>query len=861
MKKRKISKKFICIILILNLLTVFGPKIVFAEDTWQTAAQLKEGQSANFTIPEKNTAVWYKFKVSANDQTIQINIEKAEGGKFENKIRIDLYEGSVLFSGKTNNLTSWTSISAAKNDMYYKFSAAGDYYIKISGGVNLSELRIFCFLISPDPYENNERWQDAFFIKSAQQPVEFTITAQNDYDWYKINVQDPDQTLKINVEKTEGGRFENRIRIDLYEESVLFSGKTNSLFAWTSISTAKNDMHYKFSAAGNYYIKISGGVNLSPIKFQYDLISPDSYENNDTWQKAYPIEADKAVNFTITAQNDYDWYKINTKNAQTIQINLSKIEGGRFENNIRLDLYDSFTLMSGKTNTVASWNNIGSARVFEYELQNAGDYYIRLSGKINLSALSFLCSVGYSEESYIYKTDENIFWDYEKIPDISDISDISDINNTNDTDTVKKILNDVLSDVIFEFTDEQKTLPAVIDLVTLFSEEAISKMAGAKVPDGDIIINKNNIIELQEMSGALRESIIQTLINENIEIIRDMEKSVTFKTDLSKKVIIIIEPSATETKVENIRIENPDFIVSIPIKAVGNAVNEDDFIITVEKTEKTIQNRALYSAVGVYYAAAPQKKEIEYKITLSEDLKENIKYSFPAAEGDVNYQAVFRSNGEAVGGKYNPITKKIETRIRYSDTYTVKENKKNFGDIAEKSEVMREAINILASKGIINGTSVMAFSPDLPITRAEIAAMIVRTLSKLDVNSDGNFDDVKKNDWFFGAVGSAKSYGIIQGTSIKTFEPRAQIKKEQIIAIAARTLRSEMKWKTPVDTDKYLNKFTDKGDLPGWGINDFALASMADLIILRTDGKFDPAEYMTRGDAAIILYRLFMKIW
>ena len=153
------------------------------------------------------------------------------------------------------------------------------------------------------------------------------------------------------------------------------------------------------------------------------------------------------------------------------------------------------------------------------------------------------------------------------------------------------------------------------------------------------------------------------------------------------------------------------------------------------------------------------------------------------------------------------------------------------------------------------------FNPDGAITRAEIATLIVRTLSKLDANADGGFTDVKKSDWYFGAVGSAKAYGIINGTSATTFAPKDQIRKDQIIAIAARTLRSEMKWKSPKNIDNYLKKFTDREKLPSWGTDDFALASMADLIILRTDGKFNPSDTMTRGDAAVVLYRLFMKIW
>jgi hypothetical protein len=174
---------------------------------------------------------------------------------------------------------------------------------------------------------------------------------------------------------------------------------------------------------------------------------------------------------------------------------------------------------------------------------------------------------------------------------------------------------------------------------------------------------------------------------------------------------------------------------------------------------------------------------------------------------------------------------------------------------------MQNAIQILAAKGIINGSSASAFSPDGTITRAEIAALIVRTLSKLDATADGGFSDVLQSDWYFGAVGSAKRFGIIKGVSATAFAPRATIQKDQIVAICARTLRAEMHYKDPQDEEGYLALYGDRGDIPAWGATDIALATRENLVLKRVDGRFCPATAMTRGDAAIILYRMFMKIW
>jgi hypothetical protein len=174
---------------------------------------------------------------------------------------------------------------------------------------------------------------------------------------------------------------------------------------------------------------------------------------------------------------------------------------------------------------------------------------------------------------------------------------------------------------------------------------------------------------------------------------------------------------------------------------------------------------------------------------------------------------------------------------------------------------MQEAINILAAKGIISGTSATTFSPDAPITRAEIAALITRTLSKFDSNADGGFADVSRNDWFFGAAGSAARHGIMNGTSATTFAPRVNIPKDQIVAVSARVLRTEMRYRNPTNVEGVLAVYTDAGSLANWSRTDIALATRENLVVRRTDGRFNPNEMMTRGDAAIILYRMFMKIW
>lgn len=261
---------------------------------------------------------------------------------------------------------------------------------------------------------------------------------------------------------------------------------------------------------------------------------------------------------------------------------------------------------------------------------------------------------------------------------------------------------------------------------------------------------------------------------------------------------------------------------------------------------------------GIYIAVTTKKT---YTVNFNRAVKENITVSLPRLDGDTKYQAVISSDGEVVGGKYNPAKNTIDVKIKESGKYTVKENLKDFADIKNKSKEMQDAIKLLASKGIIAGKTATTFDPDGSISRAEIAALIVRTLSKIDKSATVGFKDIKTNEWFYHVAGSSKKYGIINGYEDNTFRGNLQIKKDQIIAVSARTLRAEMKYKDPTNISTYLGSYKDNVKIANWAKTDIALATRENLVLKRVDGNFTGDDNMTRGDAAIIIKRLFDKLW
>ena len=201
----------------------------------------------------------------------------------------------------------------------------------------------------------------------------------------------------------------------------------------------------------------------------------------------------------------------------------------------------------------------------------------------------------------------------------------------------------------------------------------------------------------------------------------------------------------------------------------------------------------------------------------------------------------------------------MDGKINTSGTYTVQTNEKNFADIANKSAEMQKAILYLTSKGIINGTSATEFSPDGTINRQQIAALIMRALGKVDNTAKPTFTDVSSSSSLYHAIASSQKHKIINGYSDNTFRGANVINRSQIITVAGRVLTTEMNYKTPSNASTYLAKYSDT--VPDYAKEMVALATRENLVVYRTDGTFSGAKNMTRGDAAIILYRLFQKIW
>ncbi|WP_157276680.1 S-layer homology domain-containing protein [Paenibacillus sp. Soil766] len=180
--------------------------------------------------------------------------------------------------------------------------------------------------------------------------------------------------------------------------------------------------------------------------------------------------------------------------------------------------------------------------------------------------------------------------------------------------------------------------------------------------------------------------------------------------------------------------------------------------------------------------------------------------------------------------------------------YTIVQSSKTFDDV--QGHWAKNEIELLASKLVIKGTSDTTFGPNNGITRAEFAALLVRSLG-LKEEASTLFTDVPASSWFAGTAGASAKSGLIEGFEDGSFRPNERITREQMAVMITRAMTFAGK-SAPVDL-KQLDKFTDSKGLSTWSKDAVAAAVSAGIVNGVTEMEFVPVSPATRAEAAVML--------
>ncbi|MBP3966504.1 S-layer homology domain-containing protein [Paenibacillus lignilyticus] len=135
-------------------------------------------------------------------------------------------------------------------------------------------------------------------------------------------------------------------------------------------------------------------------------------------------------------------------------------------------------------------------------------------------------------------------------------------------------------------------------------------------------------------------------------------------------------------------------------------------------------------------------------------------------------------------GRYDAEAEAVIFTTTHFSTYSAAYVHKTFEDVG--ASPAKQAIEVLASKGIINGTSDNRFSPDQTISRADFVVLLARILEWNGQQAGDSFSDVSANAYYSDALRTARALGIVLGSGNNKFNPAASITKVEMTTIAKR---------------------------------------------------------------------------
>ncbi|MCR8657150.1 S-layer homology domain-containing protein [Paenibacillus endoradicis] len=190
-------------------------------------------------------------------------------------------------------------------------------------------------------------------------------------------------------------------------------------------------------------------------------------------------------------------------------------------------------------------------------------------------------------------------------------------------------------------------------------------------------------------------------------------------------------------------------------------------------------------------------------------------------------------------------------------TYTLISKQPQFTDVSGWS---KDAIELLASKLILNGVDTTNFEPDRAITRAEFASIISKALGLVNTSSSSDFTDITADAWYADAIATVAELGFMNGYTDGTYRPSQQLTREEAMVIVARVL-SYLETNLVLSSDEIDNILTQYGDqdqLGNWSRLDIAL-TVREGIINGNNGQLNAKDNITREQIAAIIVRLLER--
>ncbi|RIX52121.1 hypothetical protein D3P08_14185 [Paenibacillus nanensis] len=211
---------------------------------------------------------------------------------------------------------------------------------------------------------------------------------------------------------------------------------------------------------------------------------------------------------------------------------------------------------------------------------------------------------------------------------------------------------------------------------------------------------------------------------------------------------------------------------------------------------------------------------------------------------------------EYIGGKIDEEHNLIAADLSHFSTYAVLAYEKTFADVPA-GYWANPTIRALAARHIITGVTETAFEPRKAVSRAEFTALLTRALGLKESSRVQPFTDIPEGEWYAGHVAAAFEAGMVSGKSADTFDPNADIKREEVAAMLVKAYEYAEGGKT---TTAPAPDYADQDEIAAWAEPYVKRAAEAGLMVGAGNNRFAPRAIANRAEAAQAIYNLLTQV-
>ena len=177
-----------------------------------------------------------------------------------------------------------------------------------------------------------------------------------------------------------------------------------------------------------------------------------------------------------------------------------------------------------------------------------------------------------------------------------------------------------------------------------------------------------------------------------------------------------------------------------------------------------------------------------------------------------------------------------------------------FYDVDGGWEWAKPSVEFLRYAGISNGYSNGSFRPSRSISRGEFTLMVCRAFGFDTSAKVSSFPDVPASSPYAGAVATARSMGIVEGSGGR-FRPDSAITRQSAMTIICRAMKAAGE-KVPVTGSSVLSAYSDQSRIASHARESVAALVSLGVVKGSSDMRINPTRSISRAEMAVILHRV-----